>query len=40
MNRLLELGLSTVDRTSHMYGTVIRVPSAVPVDVCGCDYRM
>jgi hypothetical protein len=24
---------------SRMYGTVIRVPSTVPVDVCSCEYR-
>ena len=33
------IGVSTVDRTSRMYGTVIRVPSTVPVDVWSCDYR-
>ena len=33
------LGVSTVDRTSHIYGTVIRVPYTVPADVWCCDYR-
>ena len=35
------LGLSTVDCTSRMYGTVIwyRGPSTVPVDLWNCYYR-
>ena len=33
------VGLSTVDRMSRMYGTVIRVPSTVPVDIWSCTYR-
>ena len=28
---MIYMGVSTVDRTSRMYGTVIRVPSTVPV---------
>jgi hypothetical protein len=33
------IGVPTVDRMSRMYGTVIRVPSTVPVDIWGCDCR-
>jgi len=40
LHSCLLVGLSTVDRMSHMYGTVIRVPSAVPVDNWSCDYRI
>src|ERR1700683_1572319 len=36
---LAAVGLSTVDRMSRMYGTVIRVPSTVPVDIWSSDYR-
>jgi hypothetical protein len=32
--------MSTVDRISRMYGTVIRVPSAVPVDNSSYNYRI
>src|ERR1700689_42739 len=33
------VGMSTVDRMSRMYGTVIRVPYTVPADIWSCDYR-
>ena len=36
---LQRLGLSTVDRMSHIYGTVIRVLYAVPVDIWNSDYH-
>ena len=31
------LGVPTVDHMSHMYGTVIRVLSTIPVNIWGCD---
>src|ERR1700683_2244509 len=31
--------MSTADRMSRMYGTVIRVPYTVPADIWSCDYR-
>jgi hypothetical protein len=33
------VGMSTVDRMSHMYSTVIWVPYTIPVDIWSCDYR-
>jgi hypothetical protein len=39
-SHVLQLGPSTVDRMSHMYDAVIRVPYAVLVDIWSCGYAV